>query len=74
VEFVLKNPLQVEVELTDLTVVVKGVGMTEADEPQEGLVEVEAFDRISLAPGERSTVSMFLELFSPCLFRLHAEC
>jgi len=58
-DFVLKNPLQVEVELTDLTVVVKEAGKTQTDEPQEGLVEVEEIDRISLAPGEQRTVSTF---------------
>jgi len=55
---VLKNPLQVDVELTDLTVVVGEAGKTQADEPQEGLVEVEEIDKISLAPGEQRTVSM----------------
>ena len=60
VDFVLKNPLQVDVELTDLTVVVNEAGKTQANEPQEGLVEVEEIDKISLAPGEQRTVSTFL--------------
>lgn len=58
-DFVLKNPLQVDVELTDLTVVVKEAGKTQTSEPQEGLVEVEEIDKISLAPGEQRTVSVF---------------
>jgi len=57
---VLKNPLQVDVELTDLTVVVKEAGKTQTDEDQEGLVEVEEIDKISLAPGEQRTVSLIL--------------
>lgn len=60
VDFVLKNPLQVEVELTDLTAVVKEAGKTKTDQPQEGLVEVEEIDKICLAPGEQRTVSMLL--------------
>ena len=56
----LKNPLQVDVELTDLTVVVKEAGKTQTDEDQEGLVEVEEIDKISLAPGEQRTVSLIL--------------
>ena len=56
-DFVLKNPLQVDVELTDLTVVVKEAGKTATNEPQEGLVKVEEIDKISLAPGEQRTVS-----------------
>jgi hypothetical protein len=60
VDFVLKNPLQVEVELTDLTVVVKEAGKTMTNEPQEGLVEVEEIDKICLGPGEQRTVSVFL--------------
>lgn len=64
-DFVLKNPLQVEVELTDLTAVVKEAGKTTTDEPQEGLVEVEEIDKIRLAPGEQRTVSMF-----PCFIFL----
>lgn len=59
VDFVLKNPLQVEVELTDLTAVVKEAG-TMTNEPQERLVEVEKIDKICLAPGEQRTVSPFL--------------
>ena len=58
-DFVLKNPLQVDVELMDLTVVVREAGETQSDEAQEGLVEVEVIDRISLAPGEQRTVWMF---------------
>ena len=58
VDFVLKNPLQVDVELTDLTIVVKEVGETQQDQPQEELVEVEEIDNISLAPGEQRTVSL----------------
>ena len=60
VDFVLKSPLQVGVELTDLTVVVKEAGKTETNEPQEGLVEVEEIDNVSLAPGEQRTVGGFL--------------
>jgi len=59
-DFVLKNPLQVDVELTDLTVVVKEAGKTQTDQDQEGLVEVEEIDKISLAPGEQRTVSLIL--------------
>ena len=59
-DFVLKNPLQVGVELTDLTVVVKEVGKAQTNEPQEGLVEVEEIGNVSLAPGEQRTVSEFL--------------
>ena len=55
-DFVLKNPLQVEVELTDLTVVVKEAGKAATNEPQEGLIEVEEIDKVSLAPGEQRTV------------------
>ena len=66
-DFVLKNPLQVDVELTDLTVVVKEVGKTQTDDDQEGLVEVEEIDKISLAPGEQRTVSLIL--FSLWWFR-----
>lgn len=61
----LKNPLQVEVELTDLTVVVKEAGKLLTDETQEGLVEVEEIDKICLTPGEQRTVSTFLPFFSP---------
>ena len=57
VDFVLKNPLQVDVELADLTVVVKEAGKTQTNESQEGLVVVEEIDKISLAPGEQRTVS-----------------
>ena len=71
-DFVLKNPLQVDVELTDLTVVVKEVGKTQTDDDQEGLVEVEEIDKISLAPGEQRTVSLIL--FSLWWFRLYIEC
>ena len=60
VDFVLKNPLQVDVELTDLTVVVKEARKTQTNEPQEGFVEVEEIDKGSLAPGEQRTVSGFL--------------
>lgn len=59
-DFVLKNPLQVDVELTDLTIVVKEAGKIQTDQPQEELVEVEEIDKISLAPGEQRTVSLFL--------------
>lgn len=59
----LNNPLQVDVELTDLTVVVKEAGKTQANEPREGLVEVEEIDKISLAPGEQRTVSV---VFGSC--------
>lgn len=59
-DFVLKNPLGVDVELTDLTAVVKEAGETQSDEAQKGLVEVEVIDRISLAPGEQRTVCVFL--------------
>lgn len=59
-DFVLKNPLQVEVELADLTAVVKEAGKTMTDEPQEGLVEVEEIDKICLGPGEQRTVSLLL--------------
>ena len=55
----LKNPLQVDVELTDLTVVVKEAGKTGTNEPQGGLVAVEEIDKIRLAPGEQRTVSGF---------------
>ena len=64
VDFILKNPLQVEVELTDLTVVVKEAGKTITNEPQEGLAEVEEIDKVSLAPGEQRTVSTFLCVIS----------
>ena len=60
VDFVLKNPLQVGVELTDLTVVVKEARKTQTNEPQEGMVEVEEIENVSLAPGEQRTVSGFL--------------
>jgi len=49
---VLKNPLQVDVELANLTVIVKDAGKSQANEPQEGLVEVGEIDKIYLAPGE----------------------
>ena len=64
----LKNPLQVDVELTDLTIVVKEAGKTQTDQHQEGLVEVEEIDKISLAPGEQRTVSLIL--FSSWWFHL----
>ena len=64
-DFVLKNPLQVDVELTDLTVVVKEAGETQSDEAQTGLVEVEVIDKISLAPGEQRTVCVFLVSLFP---------
>ena len=67
----LKNPLQVDVELTDLTVVVKEAGKTQTDQYQEGLVEVEEIDKISLAPGEQRTVSQIL--FSLWWFHLCVE-
>ena len=67
----LKNPLQVDVDLTDLTVVVKEAGMTLTDQYQEGLVEVEEIDKISLAPGEQRTVSRIL--FSLWWFHLCVE-
>lgn len=57
----LKNPLQVDVELADLAAVVKEAGKTQQGEPQEGLVEVEEIDKISLAPGEQRTVSQSLD-------------
>lgn len=63
----LKNPLQVEVELTDLTVVVKEAGKTTTNEHQEGLVEVEVVDKMCLAPGDQRTVTLFLCLSSPVL-------
>ena len=59
-DFVLKNPLQVEVELMDLTAVVKEAGSTMTNEPQKALVEVEEIDKICLAPGEQRTVSTSL--------------
>lgn len=59
-DFVLKNPLQVDVELTDLTVVVEEAGKPQTDQPQMGLVEVEKVDKISLAPGEQRKVSIFM--------------
>ena len=67
VDFVLKNPLQVDVELADLTVVVKEAGKTQTNESQEGLVVVEEIDKISLAPGEQRTVSGSLCPPSPVL-------
>ena len=70
-DFVLKNPLQVDVELTDLTVVVKEAGKTQTDQHQEGLVEVEEIDKISLAPGEQRTVSLIM--FSPLWFHSCVE-
>jgi len=64
---VLKNPLQVDVELTDLTVVVKEAGKTGTNEPQGGLVAVEEIDKIRLAPGEQRTVRGFpCSIFSSC--------
>ena len=62
-DFVLKNPLQVDVELTDLTVVVKEAGKTQTDRPEERLVEIEEIDKISLAPGEQRTVRFYFVLF-----------
>ncbi|KAF9650034.1 hypothetical protein BDM02DRAFT_3185724 [Thelephora ganbajun] len=64
-DFVLKNPLQVDVELTDLTVVVKEAGKTQVSKPQEGLVEVEEIDRISLAPGEQRTIPISIRSLRP---------
>ena len=59
-EFILKNPLQVDVELTNLTVAVKEAEKAQTDEPREGLVEVEEIDKVFLASGEQRTVSGFL--------------
>ena len=52
------------------TVVVKEAGKTQTNEPQEGLVEVKAMDKVSLAPGEQHTVSLFLCTASLALIHL----
>ncbi len=57
-DLVVRNPLEVEVSLSSLTVVVRDASATDAETVPES-VEVEVIDDVVLGPRDTRTVNIF---------------
>lgn len=57
VDLVVRNPLEVEVSLSSLTVTVRDASLTDDDTPQE-FIEVEIIEEITLGARDTRTVSV----------------
>lgn len=64
VDLVVRNPLDAELNLVNLTLVVRDVNGSQPEDQSDPLVDVEVVEDVVLAPRESRIVSPFFHIFS----------